>query len=216
MYGPSVVPQLRATLVTKLSSWRRALAFKSQYGSVLTNVPIDYAVPDDGVMALSRFCRVAPRAIRMLDLSQRLPNLSTVMLLRFCSGWYRPYAWERVRYSFCPSCLAEQKVVHVPWDWSLSCLIRCSVHRRPLLEGCRDCGETDPLAFTGPNFPSSLRCRSCDGSLVGTTHEMDDRDGALQAVEDAYRAALAGTTPGLLKKLRTVGSGCLWKGCSIC
>ena len=175
-------------------------AFESQYGSVLTNVPIDYAVPNDGVMALSRFCRVAPRAIRMLDLSQRLPNLTAVMLLRFRSGWCPPYARDRVRYSFCPSCLAEQKVVHVPWDWSLSCLSRCSVHRRPLLEVCPVCGESDPLAFTGPDSPSSLRCRSCDGGLVGTTHEIDDGDGDLQMVEDAYRAALEGTPPGLLKK----------------
>jgi hypothetical protein len=34
---------------------------------------------------------------------------------------------------------------------------------------------------------------------------MDDRDGALQAVEDAYRAALAGTAPGLLKKATEYG-----------
>ena len=43
-------------------------------------------------------------------------------------------------------------------------------------------------------------CTSCDGSLVGTQHEPDDRDVDLQAVEDAYRAALSGMAPELIKK----------------
>ena len=177
-------------------------ALESQHGSVLTNDPFDYAVPRAAVKALSRFCRVAPRAVRMLDLRERLPRVASGTLLRFRNVGYCPrHTRGRVRYSFCPSCLVEQKVIHVRWDWSLSCLIRCAVHRRPLLEGCPVCGEPDPLVFTVADSPSSLRCRSCDGNLVGSAPGVDDRDGDMQAVEDAYRAALAGTAPELMKKV---------------
>jgi hypothetical protein len=87
-------------------------AFQSQYGSVLTNEPMDYAIPEAAVTALSRFFRVAPGTVRMLDLRERLPRVTPAMLLRFQNvGWYYPrHARERVRYSFCSSCLVEQKV----------------------------------------------------------------------------------------------------------
>jgi hypothetical protein len=177
-------------------------ALQYQYGPILTNDPIDYAVPKAAVTALSRFCRVAPRAVQMLDLRERLPRVASAMLLRFdkVSSYCPRHTRRRVRYSFCPACLVEQKVIHVRWDWSLSCLIRCAVHRRPLLEGCPLCSEPDPLTFTGSGAPSCLRCRSCEGSLVGTNHEMGGRDDDMEPVEDAYRAALAGAPPGLLKK----------------
>jgi hypothetical protein len=83
---------------------------------------MDYAVPDDGVMALSRFCRVAPRAIQMLDLSQRFPNLTTAMLLRFCSGWCPPYAWVRVPVLVLPimPCRAEGRACAVGLELILS------------------------------------------------------------------------------------------------
>jgi len=193
---------LRVAAANHIRFWELLEGFQSQYGRVLTNVPIDYAVSEAAVMALARFCRVAAGTIRMLDLRQRLPGLTTAMLLRFQNGgWYYPrYAWERVRYAFCPACLAEQKIVHVPWDWSISCLMRCTVHRRPLMEGCPVCGEPDPLAFTGL-FSTSLRCRSCAGVLVASKHDTNDRDQEMQAVEDAYRMALVGAAPGLLKKV---------------
>ena len=50
---------------------------ESRYGPVLTNVPIDYGVPEAAVMALSKFCRVTPKTIRMLDLRQRVSGLTT-------------------------------------------------------------------------------------------------------------------------------------------
>ena len=114
-------------------------ALESQYGPVLTNNPFDYAVPRAAVKALSRFCRVAPRAVRMLDLRERFPGVTLGMLLRFHNvGWYCPrHARRRVRYSFCPSCLVEQKVIHVRWDWSLSCLIRCAVLGDPFWRAVR-------------------------------------------------------------------------------
>jgi hypothetical protein len=53
----------------------------SRYGPVLSNVPIDYGVPDAAVMALSKFCRVRTKTVRMLDLRHRVSGLTTAMLL---------------------------------------------------------------------------------------------------------------------------------------
>jgi hypothetical protein len=93
----------------------------------------------------------------------------------------------------------------VPWDWGVSCLIRCAVHRTPLLEGCAACGESDPIAFTAPDQDCNLRCHSCGESLVEHKHDIDERDANTQTVEDAYRAALAGTVPTLLNKATSRG-----------
>ena len=52
---------LMRVAAANLVSLRELLdGFEEQYGQVLTNVPIDYAIPDAAVAALSRFCRVAP------------------------------------------------------------------------------------------------------------------------------------------------------------
>ena len=193
---------LRVAAANQISLRELLDAFECQHGSVLTNELMDYAIPPAAVRALSRFCRVEPGTVRMLDLRERLPLLTPTVLLRFQNaGSLVPrHVPARVRYSFCPLCLVDQKVAHVRWDWSLSCLIRCAVHRRPLLEGCSTCGEPDPLTFTNADAPSSVRCRSCDGYLVESQHQMDDRDVDLQTVEAAYRTALSGMAPGLLAK----------------
>ena len=57
--------------------------FAERYGPILSNVPIDYAVPDSAIAALAQFCRIVPEKIRTLDLRQRVPHLSPVLLLRY-------------------------------------------------------------------------------------------------------------------------------------
>jgi len=115
------------------------------------------------------------------------------MLLRFQNvGWRCPrYYFEAGSVRLCPSCLADQRVIHVPWDWSVLHLVRCTVHRRPLLDGCPVCREPDPLTFVD----ADVRCRSCEGILVHNIHYHD-----YGAVEEAYRAALAGAAPALQNK----------------
>jgi hypothetical protein len=56
---------------------------------------------------------------------------------------------RRVRYAFCPLCLANQQVVHARWDWCVACLTLCDIHGTPLLDKCSACGEPDPLTFSG-------------------------------------------------------------------
>jgi hypothetical protein len=208
-HAPAQLPLAPRPISTELlSSWLLRLAaanrislhellegFEAQYGRVLSNAPIDYGVPVAAVTALSRFCRVPPRAIRLLDLREQAAWLTPSMLLRFHNvGWRCPrLCSERVRYAFCPSCLGCQQVIHIPWDWSVSHLVRCAVHRRPLLDGCPACGEPDPLTLAAED----IRCRSCGDILLG---DMDVHEHSLHAVEDAYRAALAGAAPAMLNK----------------
>jgi hypothetical protein len=175
--------------------------FEDHYGPVLTNTPIDYDVPDAAVTALSQFCRVAPERIQALDLRLRATHLSPVLLLRYPQDlslmWCYRCSQHRVRYAFCPVCLARQRVIHIRWDWSVACLIRCAVHRVPLLDNCPACGEPDPLTFSGFDSSPAHLCRAC-GSDLTASHNAAQHvapKGNIQAVEDAYRAMLLGIAP---------------------
>src|SRR6516225_351550 len=67
-----------------LVSLRELLAgWEARYGRMLTDAPIDYSLPQAAIVALSRFCRVAPDDMRALDLRQRVPYLNPALLLRF-------------------------------------------------------------------------------------------------------------------------------------
>ena len=90
-------------------------------------------------MALSKFCRVTPNRIRTLDLRQRVSGLTTAMLLGFQhSGVQCPRcSSHRLGYAFCPSCVANQPVIHVPWEWSLSCLTLHSPSEYPMARGAQ-------------------------------------------------------------------------------
>ena len=106
----------------------------------------------------------------------------------------------RLRYAFCPKCLAEQHVTHIPWEWSLACLTICKVHRVPLLDACPDCGAVDPLTFTAMDQLPSRVCCSCAGDLTKYHNDpiLAPEQQGLQTVEDAYRASLLGIAPILI------------------
>src|ERR1019366_4330004 len=192
---------LRVAAANLVSLRELLQGFEFRYGRVLTNATVDYFVGDAAVAALSQFCRVAPEKIRALDLRRRSPHLSPALLLGFrfqnallvCPR----SSLRRVRYAFCPLCIASQRVLHVRWDWSVACLVHCAVHRTPLLDGCPECGEPDPLTFSGFDLSPIRLCRSCGLDLTqGVDHLGDGRDkNNIQAIEDAYRAALLGVTP---------------------
>ena len=189
--------RVAAANCVELSELLQGLAYR--YGRVLSNSPMDYSFPDGAVRALSKFCRIAPEKIRALDLRQRAPHLEPALLLRV----QNPLAvlmcprsnLSRVRYAFCPLCIASQRVIHVHWEWSLACLIRCGVHRTPLLDGCPACGELDPLTFSA--LRACRLCRSCGSDLAGSAEAPTEppNKGNIQAVEDAYRAALLSIAP---------------------
>jgi hypothetical protein len=101
-HAPVQLPFVPRPISTELlSSWLLRVAganlislrellngLECQYGPVLTNVPIDYGVPEELVRALSHFCRVSPKTIRMLDLRQRASDLTPAMLLGLRPGAY--------------------------------------------------------------------------------------------------------------------------------
>ncbi len=214
MVAPAKLPFAPRPYSTELlSSWLLRVAaanlvslqellhgFESRYGRILSNDPIDYAIPDEAVAALAQFCRVTPARVRTLDLCERAPHLSRALLLRFHSDslvWCPRFSLRRVRYAFCPLCLASQQAIYARWDWSVACLIRCVVHRTTLLDGCPACGEPDPLTFSGFDSSPAAVCRACGADLSANPSNAEDpqRKSDIQAVESAYRAMLLGIAP---------------------
>jgi hypothetical protein len=133
-----------------------------------------------------------------LDLSRRLPHLNWALLLRFSErfDWSQRQKGQRLGYAFCPLCLAEQRVIHVLWEWCIGCVIRCSIHRTPLQTGCSNCGECDPLTFGPSQGKPNLACWSCGADLSHGTNRNNvcSYEQTLRIVEDAYRAALLGVS----------------------
>jgi len=168
--------------------------FGSQYPEVhLSGELIDCSLSSAAFDALGRFCRVGKENIQALDLRKRIPLLNPALVLRFSKAnlMCPRRAHQRVRYAFCPLCLLTQQNIHIRWDWSLACLIRCSIHRVSLCDGCQDCGEPDPL----PLSSSDLACRSCGGDLTQHQERELEPEHYIHAIEDAYRVALLGIAP---------------------
>jgi TniQ len=142
MHAPGRLPLApRPISAELLSSWLMRVAavnvislaelldgLKCRYGPVLGNAPIDYGLPEMAVIALAKFCRVEPEAIRMLDLGRRLPHPTSASFLRFTGKFQVSVGSQRVGYGFCPLCIAGQTVTHLPWEWSLAWLSRCAIH----------------------------------------------------------------------------------------
>jgi hypothetical protein len=172
--------------------------FESQYsGTLLAGELIDCSLSIATLSALCQFCRVPIKTLHALDLRQRVPLLNPALLLRFSKASVNcpRGSYQRARYAFCPSCLFTEPVTHIRWDWSLACVIRCSIHRIRLHDGCELCGESDPLTFLAPHLPPNFACRSCGGDLTEQEECETEPDGHIEAVETAYRNALSGVAP---------------------
>jgi hypothetical protein len=175
-------------------------ALETHHGQVLASDLLDYSIPGKAVSALSKFCRIPPRAVWDMDIRRRAPHLDAVQLMRYeddplfrCSR----FRLRRVRYAFCPLCIVKQRVIHTQWDWCVACITLCDIHRTPLLDECPACGETDPLSFSGVDLPPNLICRSCYKDLASGDWPRNELAGETrQAVDGTYRASLLGVDPG--------------------
>lgn len=172
---------------------------ESRYPEASCLPSLDFSLPPLFFDSISEFCRVRVDTVQALDLSRRLPHMKSALLLRFPGTFYWcPRAkGQRLGYAFCPLCIADQRVIHVPWEWCFACITRCSIHRAPLQTGCPSCSESDPLTFGLPDCRPNIRCWSCDCDL---THLVDHKNAGadekiIRAVEDAYRMALLGLHP---------------------
>ena len=160
----------------------------------VSGVMLDYSVPETTLRALSRFTRVPYSTLNKLDLNVRVPQINLTLLLRFSQkrlSSARGRAW-RLRYAFCPHCVSSQKTLHIRWDWCFAALLRCGVHRSPLLDGCPQCGEIEPLTFSPPPTLPRLVCRSCSKDLAPHSKELNDlrNDDIIVFLETAYRSSL--------------------------
>jgi hypothetical protein len=213
MIAPAQLPFVpRPTPGEVLSSWLMRVAasnlvqladlleaLETHHGRVLASGLLDYSIPEKAVTALSKFCRTSPQAVRDMDIRRRAPQLDAVQLMRYeddplfrCSR----LSARRVRYAFCPLCLAKERVIHTRWDWSVACITLCGVHRTPLLDECPACGETDPLSFSGVDLRLDVICRSCYRDLACNWPRSELAGETRHAVDCTYRASLLGTDPG--------------------
>jgi len=189
---------LRVAAANFVSLCELLRGLQSRYDRIPPYWPIDYCLSDVAMTSLSKFCRVPSQEIRRLDLGCRAPHLHPGLLLHFPNGSSIDprCASQRVRYSFCPLCIQTQPIF-VRWDWSLAYLIRCGIHGTALRDGCRSCGDLDPLVFSAPHLAPNYCCRTCGRDLTAGMEESESIPikKEILVVEDAYRNALVGVGP---------------------
>jgi len=206
-YSPSQLPFVPTPLKAELfSSWVLRVAadnhvtareLMSGFTSIHPNIPLpaslDRSLNSAFLQSFSQFCRVHIRTLKALDLESRLKRPYRPVLLRFPARSKKSprYCEIRAGYGFCPSCIAQDSIIHVRWDWCFAGLIRCSIHDIALELGCPVCKEPDPLAF-GPVVANLLpACQSCGANLiVRTNHRCMPSAKDLTAINRAYRNAL--------------------------
>jgi hypothetical protein len=91
---------------------------------------LDRSLNSAFLQPFSQFCRVHLCTLKALDLESRLKRPHRPVLLRFpARSKPSPRHCEiRAGYGFCPSCIAQDSIIHVRWDWCFAGLIRCPVH----------------------------------------------------------------------------------------
>ncbi len=175
------------------------LGFQSSYPNIPCSSSLDLRFAPAFLKAMTRFCRTPIRRLQSLDLQSRLPQAERALLLRFSSVSNRCSRLrdQRIGYAFCPTCISQQRSVHVRWEWAFPCLLRCHVHRSLLKYGCPKCGEHDPLPLGAAPATEPILCWACGADLANdtnTSHVSRVGDG-LAVFEKTYRAALLGVPP---------------------
>jgi hypothetical protein len=177
------------------------LGFQSSYPSAPCPVSLDLNLDRDFLRAMARFSRVPVITLGHLSLENQVPDPESTLLLWLTnnSAHSSRQLSRRLAYAFCHSCIAQQNSVHVRWEWTVACLLHCSVHKIPLSIGCPSCGDLDPLRFGIVPVPDHVSCQSCDANLLGHPNRSAHRPSSPRviALEKAYRLALLGIAPDL-------------------
>src|SRR6267142_2265144 len=119
---------LRVAAANYVSARELLCGFRFRFPDVPLPSSLDSCLDPAFLQAIALFCRVPIRDLQIFGNGYRIHSMCC----------------------FCPICIAEHPIVHVPWDWCLACLVRCSVHGTSLQLGCHSCGELDPLSFETP------------------------------------------------------------------
>jgi hypothetical protein len=199
---------LRVATANCVSLQELMLGLQSRHPDAEFPNVLDWSLPRGFLKAMSRFGRTPMRTLQSLDLLSRFPMAENVLLLRFIAVSDRSQRLrnKRTGYAFCPTCISQQPSVHVRWDWVFPALLRCRIHRNPLVHGCPECRDDDPLPFGAVPAVAQVLCRNCGANLAGTIFGLHVRklDEAHGVIERAYRNALHGAHPeaGLLGKAK--------------
>jgi hypothetical protein len=172
------------------------LGFQSRYPEAPCPHFFDMGLDPQFRKLMAQFCRTSARTLRSLDLGARLPGPGRVLIRSFRTPPLRcpRLRVKRLGYSFCPTCISEQRYVHVRWDWTLPVLLRCHLHQIPLMHGCPVCDDDDPLPFGADSNITPILCSNCGADLTGANPDSNcSQVGAAQIViEKLYRDALYG------------------------
>ena len=192
---------LRVAAANYVSLRELLLGFQIRNLTVPCPALLDLGLPPTFLKAMARFCRVTASRLQSLDLRSRLPHVGRALFLSFSpvSKQCLRLSERRIGYAFCAACLKQQHFVHVRWDWTFPCLLRCRVHNTALEIGCHSCGELDPLPFGAVPATQPILCSSCRAGLTNDA-AASRTGGSLNVVAKAYRTALlqASINPVLL------------------
>lgn len=187
---------LRVTAANFVSLDELILGFQSKYPEVPCPNSLDWGLHPQFPKLMAQFCRTSGRTLRSLDLRARLPQPGRVLIRRFRAPPLRcpRLRMKRLGYSFCPTCISEQRYVHVRWEWALPVLLRCHLHQIPLRHGCPVCDDDDPLPFGADPTITPVLCWNCGANLTGVIPVSNcGQSGAAQIlIEKLYRDALHG------------------------
>ena len=171
-------------------------ALETHHGQVPASDLLDYSIPEKAVIALSKFCRISPQAVRAwTSVGGLLLEVVSSCDMNTIPYFDAPSKLGRFAAAFAV-CLVKEGVIHTRWDWSVACITLCAVHRTPLLDQCPACGETDPLSFSGIVCQPDVICRSCSKDLACDWVWSEPAGEIRHAVDCTYRASLLGADPG--------------------
>jgi len=187
---------LRVAAANFVSIDELMLGFQSRYPEAPCPHSFDMGLDPQFRKLMAQFCRISARTLRSLDLGARLPGPGRVLIRSFRTPPLRcpRLRVKRLGYSFCPTCISEQRYVHVRWDWTFPVLLRCHPHQIPLMHGCPVCDDDDPLPFGADPNITPILCSNCGADLIGANPDSTcSQVGAAQIViEKLYRDALYG------------------------
>jgi TniQ protein len=177
--APRPIPgELRTAWLHRVAA-ANAITFPELLDAFATRLPADIpeqiwfddTLPSPVCARLAAWCRLAPPAVAMLDVSRAYPWAGDdVWTIELDARWHAGVLTldPVLRLAFCCLCLREQRhrgePLHIRAEWALAWLTHCPRHRTWLLNDCGRCIRSDVLDFPAARR-ARLVCRFCSASV---------------------------------------------------